>query len=150
MSKKEVIYDKNDKIINLSFLLKILIIFPLTNLLAIDRFILKEYKSAFLKLSFLLTPIFLVYYILDIVKLISKKYQPNLKKYFNQEFTYKQLFFITFFWSNMLGIDRFIYGYKLAGLIRLLFGTLLVFGFVLYFIDFYKLLKSKYDWEEIV
>lgn len=150
MKKKDIVFDKDEKILELNLFLKILIILPFTNILGIDRFVLKDYKSAFLKLAFLFTPVFLVYYILDLVKLFKNKYNPNILKYFKQDFTFKQFFFISFYWTNHFGVDRFIYGYKLAGLIRFLFGTLLIFGFVLYFIDFYKLLKGKYDWEEII
>lgn len=150
MKKENIVFKKDEKTLNLSIFLKFLIIFPLTNIFGIDRLILKEYKSFLLKLLYLITPFFLFFYIIDIIKLFKNKYRPDIKDYFEKQYSYKQLFFITFFYSNMFGIDRFIYGYKLAAFIRFLFGTLIIFGIVFYIIDMVKLFKNKYNQEEIL
>lgn len=133
----------------LTVLEKILVIFPITYLFSVDRFVMKKYKSALAKLLLTLTGVSIIFWIFEIVMIIKNKFQKEISKYFKQEFTDIQVALIICPISNMLGLDRIIYGHKLSGYIRLLFGLILI-GLVLYIIDLVKLFMKKYDNEIII
>lgn len=125
---------------------RFLILCPFTNILGIDRFYLKEHKSGLIKLG--LFYVGLLYYLLDLVKYIQKKYSANLNDYFAQDLKPGNLFFVLCPLTSLLGIDRFVYGYKTAGAIRLLSGLLLV-GYVFHLTDLVLLFSGKYNADEL-
>ncbi len=125
---------------------KFLILCPFTNILGIDRFYLKEHKSGLIKLG--LFYVGLLYYLLDLVKYIQKKYSANLNDYFSQDLKPGNLFLVLCPLTSLLGIDRFVYGYKTAGAIRMLSGLLLV-GYVFHLTDLVLLFSGKYNADEL-
>ncbi len=130
----------------LTKLAKFLILCPLTNIFGLDRFYLKEHKSGLIRLGIFYVGIF--YYLFDLVKYIQKKYSPNLNDYLKQDLKPGNLFLVLCPLTSLLGLDRFVYGYKTAGAIRLLSGLLLV-GYVFHLTDLILLLAGKYNANEL-
>ena len=124
----------------LTKLAKFLILCPFTNFFGIDRFYLKEHKSGLIRLGLFYVGIF--YYLFDLVKFIQKKYSADLNGYLKQELKPGNLFLVLCPLTSILGIDRFVYGYKTAGAIRLLSGLLLV-GYVFHLADLVLLSAGK-------
>lgn len=130
----------------LTTLARFLILCPFSNIFGIDRFYLKEHKSGLIRLGLFYVGIF--YYLLDLVKFCQKKYSANLNAYLKQEIKPGHLFLILCPLTSLLGIDRFVYGYKTAGAIRMLSGLLLV-GYVFHLTDLALLSAGKYNANEL-
>lgn len=130
----------------LTKLANFLILCPITNIFGIDRFYLKEQKSGLIRLGLFYVGIF--YYLFDLVKFFQKKYSANLNGYLKQEMKPGNLFLVLCPLTSLLGIDRFVYGYKTAGAIRMLSGLLLV-GYVFHLADLILLSAGKYNANEL-
>lgn len=133
----------------LSSLEKFLIIFPLTYLLGIDRFVKKEIANGFVKLFLTLFLVTLGLWVFELVKMAENQFEYDLRKYFQKDLNLVQVMLILCPLTAAFGIDRLIYGYKLAGAIRFLFALILV-GFLFWFVDLYKLFTKQYDKEVII
>lgn len=133
----------------LSSLEKFLIIFPLTYLLGIDRFAKKEIANGFVKLFLTLFLVTLGLWIFELIKMSKNKFEYDLRKYFQEDLNLIQIMLILCPLTAAFGIDRLIYGYKIAGIIRFLFALILV-GFLFWFVDLYKLFTKQYDKEVII
>lgn len=130
----------------LTKLAKFLILCPITNIFGIDRFYLKEQKSGLIRLGLFYVGIF--YYLFDLVKFFQKKYSTNLNGYLKQEMKPGNLFLALCPLTSLLGVDRFVYGYKTAGAIRMLSGLLLV-GYAFHLVDLILLSTGKYNANEL-
>lgn len=130
----------------LNTLAKLLILCPFTNIFGIDRFYLKEHKSGLIRLGLFYVGIF--YYLFDLVKFFQKKYSTDLNAYLKQELKPGNLFLVLCPLTSLLGVDRFVYGYKTAGAIRMLSGLLLV-GYVFHLTDLILLSAGKYNANEL-
>ena len=131
---------------HLTKLAKFLILCPFTNIFGIDRFYLKEQKSGLIRLGLFYVGIF--YYLFDLVKFFQKKYSADLNAYLKQELKPGNLFLVLCPLTSLLGVDRFVYGYKTAGAIRMLSGLLLV-GYVFHLADLILLSAGKYNANEL-